>query len=92
MWTCDKYFCIPVAVYIICLIVMCWQAIGLFDRYRNRRFKFVMVGSILFLISDAMLALDKFKFQFEAADALVLATYWAAIGAFAISTTFDMRD
>lgn len=83
---------IPVAVYIFCLIVMCWQAIGLYDRYRNRRFRFVMVGSVLFLISDAILAIDKFTFPFETAEAIVLATYWSAIGAFAISTTFDLRD
>lgn len=83
---------IPVGIYIVCLIIMCWQAIGLYDRYRNRRFRFVMVGSILFLISDAILALNKFKMPFDSAEILVLATYWSAIGAFAISTTFDLRD
>lgn len=83
---------IPVAIYILCIVTMCWQAIGLYDRYRNRRFRFVMVGSVLFLISDAILALDKFSFPFELAEAIVLATYWTAIGAFAISTTFDLRD
>ena len=83
---------IPVALYVVCLVVMCWQAIGLYDRYQNRRFRFVMVGSFLFLISDAILALNKFKFPFDTAEIFVLITYWMAIGAFAISTTFDLRD
>ena len=83
---------IPVALYVVCLVVMCWQAIGLYDRYQNRRFRFVMVGSFLFLISDAILALNKFKFPFDTAEIFVLVTYWMAIGALAISTTFDLRD
>jgi uncharacterized membrane protein YhhN len=83
---------IPVAFYILCLVFMCWQAIGLYYRYENRRFRFVMLGSVLFLISDAILALDKFKFSFDTAEIFVLLTYWMAIGAFAISTTFDLRD
>ncbi len=83
---------IPVAFYVLCLLFMCWQAIGLYDRYQNRRFRFVMVGSVLFLLSDGILALNKFKFPFETAEIFVLITYWMAIGAFAISTTFDLRD
>lgn len=83
---------IPVLIYIVCLVFMSWQAIGLYDRYQNRRFRFVMMGSFLFLISDALLALNKFTLSFDFAEILVLATYWTAIGAFAISTTFDLRD
>lgn len=83
---------IPVAVYVLCILFMVWQAIGLYDRYRNRRFRFVMIGAFLFLASDAILAINKFKMPFDLAEAVVLSTYWMAIGSLAISTTFDMRD
>jgi len=37
-----------------------------------------LAGACLFLASDSMLAVDRFRLPFRAAEPIVFATYWAA--------------
>lgn len=77
---------IPVLFYFAFIILMCWQGINLFIWRKEFVFKLIAIAVILFLISDSIIALDKFKMSFEASGLLVLATYWISISLLANST------
>jgi len=79
---------LPVAAYMTVLIVMNWQAIGLFLRQRQHPYLLLAVGALLFTLSDSLLALAKFKAPFPLADVSILTTYWLAIYLFAYSSFF----
>ena len=47
-------------------------------------------GAVLFLASDSMLAIDRFRLPFKAAQALVLSTYW--LGQWLIALSARLGD
>ncbi|RZI60711.1 MAG: lysoplasmalogenase [Rubrivivax sp.] len=72
----------PVVVYVVCLSVMAAQAwawwrgsVGQPDEPRAR---WAAWGGTLFVLSDAMLAINKFAGPLEMASFWVLASYWPA--------------
>ncbi|MES0361656.1 MAG: lysoplasmalogenase [Anaerolineales bacterium] len=69
---------VPVAAYIVVILVMAWQAWDQWDQVRSRWALLAMIGAILFVISDSILALNKFGEPFAAARALTLTTYFSA--------------
>jgi len=77
---------IPVAIYMLVIVCMNWQAISLYLKKKNVSYLLLSFGAVLFLISDSILAYDKFKEPFSFAGILILITYWVAIGLFAFST------
>ncbi|MFT4697568.1 MAG: putative membrane protein YhhN [Flavobacteriaceae bacterium] len=77
---------IPVGVYILVIVLMNWQALSLYALEKNKVHLMICIGAILFLISDSILAFDKFKESFSFAGVLILTTYWTAIYMFAYST------
>jgi len=77
---------IPVGIYILVIVLMNWQALSLYAIEKNKTFFIISIGAILFLISDSILAYDKFKEPFSLAGILILSTYWLAISMFAYST------
>lgn len=84
---------IPVVVYITIIIIMCWQGISLYVWKKKRVFLLIAFGVILFLVSDSILAIEKFKNIFDLSFFLVLVTYWTAIGLLANSTLYvDSRS
>lgn len=68
-------FKIPVAVYAIVLMVMTLQALFRYGYTNTVSFWFVFVGAILFMISDSMIAVNKFLSSFELAGLAIMATY-----------------
>lgn len=64
---------VPVVLYICALTIMVCTAI--LARFRQR---WVAIGAILFLISDALLAIHKFKEPVPLRDYLVWSTYYLA--------------
>jgi len=69
---------IPVAVYVIVILTMAWQAWDQWDDVRARWALLALIGAVLFVISDSVLALNKFGEPFAAARALTLITYFSA--------------
>ena len=69
---------IPVAVYIVVIMIMAWQAWDQWDDVRTRWALLAFIGALLFVISDTLLALNKFGEPFAAARALTLTTYFSA--------------
>lgn len=77
---------IAVAIYILILLLMAWQGISLYLWQRKKEFFAIAIAVVLFLVSDAVLAFDKFKEPFEISGILILSTYWASISLLANST------
>lgn len=77
---------IPVAVYISVIVLMSWLAAELYRTEKSSRHFAIFIGAILFLVSDSILAFNKFVTPFDYSGLLILSTYWVAIGLFALST------
>ncbi len=82
----------PVVFYVLCIILMAWQGIGLWWKDRQPAFQLVAVGVILFVLSDSILAYNKFVDVIPHSGVFVLSTYWAAVGMISYSTTIVDED
>lgn len=78
-------YSIPVLVYITVIVVMNWQAINLAISIGDSMFLVIAIASILFSLSDAILAYNKFKKPFRFAGVWILSTYWTSIFVFTIA-------
>ncbi len=78
----------PVIVYVLAILTMAWQALGRWSAIGASGALLAAAGAVLFVISDAVLALDRFRQKFGAARIVVLSTYWAAQWLIALSTHY----
>ncbi len=69
---------LPVAAYVIVIMVMAWQAWDQWDDKRTQWALLAFIGAVLFVVSDSLLAINKFGEPFLAARALTLTTYFSA--------------
>ena len=69
---------VPVVIYVGFLIMMTSQAVSRFLSLKTAGSGFAAFGGILFLLSDTLIAYDKFHHHLIAAQACILATYYAA--------------
>ena len=74
----DESLSIPVIAYVIAISLMGITAGLRFKRTFPRSFWFVMIGAVLFIVSDSLLARNRFIRPFESADLLVMLSYGAA--------------
>src|SRR5512140_2843802 len=74
----DPHFKGPVAVYVIMVGLMAALAIGRFLGQPSGSTRLAAAGAVLFMCSDAMLALNRFRRPFRQAELGVLSTYFAA--------------
>ncbi len=79
---------IPVLAYVVLITIMTAQAIGAVVQQEGAGPAIAAAGAILFLASDSMLAINRFRVPFKAAQGLVLATYWLGQWLIALSTRF----
>ncbi len=68
----------PVGVYVLCLSAMAAQAASRALQLRQRAAGIAAAGAGLFVVSDALIAIDRFHAPLPAATALILSTYWVA--------------
>ena len=76
----------PVAVYVLVILLMAWAAASRFLLAAPAGGGLAAAGALLFVLSDTLLAWNRFKGPFRAAQALVLSTYFAAQWLIALST------
>lgn len=76
---------VPVVVYTALLAAMAAQAAGRAKVLGTPAARLAAAGALVFLVSDSLLAIDRFRFPFEASRAAVLATYWVAQSLIALS-------
>jgi len=62
---------IAITAYIGVILAMGWMAI-------RTRMKLTIIGALLFMFSDSVLAIDRFVYDIPYRDALVMVTYYAA--------------
>lgn len=76
---------IPVAVYCLVLLGMALSAALRLEQLGGQPARLAVGGSIVFMLSDSLLAIRQFGGPYRGAQALILSSYWAAIGLIAAS-------
>lgn len=76
---------LPVAAYVVVILIMGWQACDRWNLSRSTFTLLAFLGAVLFIFSDSVLALNKFRQHFEEARALNLSTYFTAQWMIALS-------
>ena len=69
---------LPVVVYVAAIVVMAWQAAGRAASLGTAGVLLAAAGAALFVVSDAVLAVNRFRRRFRSAQAVIHATYYAA--------------
>lgn len=68
----------PVVAYVLCLAAMAAQAAARWQVQRDSLSRHAALGGLLFMSSDALLAINRFHSPLPASALWVLASYWAA--------------
>jgi uncharacterized membrane protein YhhN len=76
---------VPVLAYMVVILLMAWRAIEYARQYPAPGPLTAAFGALLFLISDSILALNRFARPFRSAQALILGSYFAAQWLIALS-------
>ncbi|MFD2177152.1 lysoplasmalogenase [Veronia pacifica] len=69
-------FVLPVAIYILMISQMTWAAGQVWLAHPGQLSGFAFCGALLFMFSDAVLAVDKFKGPFKSATMLIMGSYF----------------
>ena len=77
---------LPVAIYAAALCFMTSQALARNLQHQKKGSLIASIGAVLFLISDTILAYDRFVFVYVISQAFILATYFMAQYLIALST------
>ena len=77
---------VPTMVYMVVILVMGWQALGQWRQTGERRALLAFVGALLFILSDSLLAIDRFATPMVLSRLLVLGTYYPAQWLISLST------
>ena len=75
----------PVAIYVAVIVTMAWQASARAWTLHTTSALLAAAGASLFMISDAILAVNRFHTSFRAAQALVMISYVSAQWLIAVS-------
>lgn len=77
---------VAVLVYVGFLLAMGWQAGGRWESLRTVGAALAALGAFLFMLSDGVLALNRFRLSVRHGDAVVLGAYFAGQWLIALST------
>lgn len=69
---------LPVTVYCIVILAMMTAAINRKDKVNAHSFQMVLLGAILFVLSDSLIAINKFTQPFELARIAIMGSYITA--------------
>ncbi len=69
---------LPVLIYTAIIITMAIQALNRHKKTTARSFELVMIGALLFMVSDSIIALNRFNEPIEYASMWIMLTYCAA--------------
>lgn len=75
---------IPVAIYAVVISAMGWRAAALIDEIEAAVAYPLAIGASLFIVSDGLLAINRFHSDLPAADWLIMVPYLAAQGLIAL--------
>jgi uncharacterized membrane protein YhhN len=69
---------LPVVLYAVTIVLMVWQAWGRHSVLATSGSLFAAAGATLFMASDAVLAVNRFRHPFPSAQGVIMVTYVAA--------------
>ena len=75
----------PAFVYMVAILIMAWQALGLWQATSQSNYMLAAIGALFFVLSDSILAYNRFRRPFAAARPLILGTYYFAQWLIALS-------
>jgi uncharacterized membrane protein YhhN len=75
----------PVMLYVFVILIMAWQAANRWIETRETAPLLAMIGAYLFVFSDSVLAVERFRGTWRTARILVLGTYFTAQWLIALS-------
>ncbi len=75
----------PVLVYVCAIMIMAWQAANRWVEVRDTATLLAMIGAYLFVTSDSVLAVERFRGSWRSAPFWVLSTYFTAQWLIALS-------
>ncbi len=76
---------LPVIIYMLAILVMAWQALGRWLALGDMGGLLAFAGALLFVVSDSILALNRFRQPFRLARTLTMSTYYTAQWLIALS-------
>ncbi|MDD1793494.1 lysoplasmalogenase [Enterovibrio makurazakiensis] len=76
---------VPVGVYIAVIAQMAWGAGEFWMNTHSQMAAYAFGGALLFMVSDTVLAFERFKGPFRASVVLVMSTYFCAQGLITLS-------
>lgn len=72
-------FAVPVAIYNSVIVLMAWQGVNLLIWNKSFFTGCIAMAAVLFMISDSVIAIDKFIVPFSWSSTIVLPLYWLSI-------------
>ena len=69
---------IPVIIYTVVILTMLTSALNREKKVNRQSYILVLVGAILFVISDSIIAIDKFRYHFALSGIAIMSTYVTA--------------
>jgi len=69
---------LPVTVYAVVILTMLLAAMNRKEKVNPLSYQLVLIGAMLFVLSDSMIALNKFKQSFELARIAIMSSYITA--------------
>lgn len=78
LWTHLGSLKVPVILYAIVISLMGIMAVNRYGRVNSLSYKLTFYGSLLFVLSDSLLAVDRFMYTFHGSGIVIMATYMAA--------------
>jgi len=69
---------VPALIYMIVILLMSISALNRYERVSLRSFTEVFIGALLFMVSDSLLAINKFSQPIPSASFFIMLTYITA--------------
>jgi len=79
LWSCLQGYRLLIGIYMLIILAMNWYAVSMFYATQTKFTTMVALGSLLFTLSDSIIALNLFKKRMLISELLILSTYWLAI-------------
>lgn len=83
---------LPVVFYVIIIVVMAITALNRHRKTTTKSFSRVMIGALLFMLSDSIIAWDMFRSTIEYASVCIMLTYCLAQGLIVAGLLSSKRD
>ncbi len=76
----------PVVIYMLVILLMAWQSLNRWMVTGEQGSALAFAGALLFVVSDSLLAVNRFKSRFQNAQIYIMSTYFMAQWLIALST------